>query len=406
MTNTLKKLYINWTEYNLPSWWWGGSGDVSWPNSSTDSDIALFDWTTGKVIKDSWKKLSNYQTALSTQTAYSSKGTATKVPQITTNSLWQVTWITEVDIQAGETYTAWEWIVIWTIHSDMQWPCPDGFHIPTPSELYSLKTIWDNLWWWSGSEFWAALKMPLAGSRDRSTSNVASQWSYWNYMTSVATSPSAKYQYFTSSWIAFSQSWSDKTITYAFSIRAFKDTAVIPTSSWTKTYWTSIESWWIFWSATDWLISLSSDGSNWITIADKNLGATTVWNSWDTLSEANCWKYYQRWNNYWFPRTWSVTTSSTQVDASTYWPWNYYNSSTFIIRTAYPRWWESSFNNNLRWWVTQWTWIWDWNTITNTGVLSVNGQTGDISIQWLPSWWTVWQVLQMTANWPAWVTLS
>jgi len=41
---------------------------------------------------------SHFQTALSTQTAYSAKGSATKVPQITTNSLGQVTNITEVAI--------------------------------------------------------------------------------------------------------------------------------------------------------------------------------------------------------------------------------------------------------------------------------------------------------------------
>ena len=41
---------------------------------------------------------SYYQTALSSQTAYTSKGSATKVPQITTNSLGQVTGITEVTI--------------------------------------------------------------------------------------------------------------------------------------------------------------------------------------------------------------------------------------------------------------------------------------------------------------------
>ena len=35
---------------------------------------------------------------LATQTAYTSKWSATKVPQITTNTLWQVTWIAEVTI--------------------------------------------------------------------------------------------------------------------------------------------------------------------------------------------------------------------------------------------------------------------------------------------------------------------
>lgn len=119
---------------------------------------------------------------------------------------------------------------------------------------------------------------------------------------------------------------------------------------------TPITTAWIYHSPSLWLISLSSDWTNWITIADKNLGATTVWNSGDTLSEANCWKYFQWWNNYWFPFTWAVTTSSTQVDASTYWPWNYYSSSTFIIWTWGWYWanWDNPENNNLWWWV-DWT---------------------------------------------------
>lgn len=104
---------------------------------------------------------------------------------------------------------------------------------------------------------------------------------------------------------------------------------------------------WIYHNPSLWLISLSSDWSNWITIADKNLGATTVYNDGDTLSEANCWKYYQRWNNYSFPFTWAVTTSSSQVDASNYWPWNYYSSSTFIIRSNWDDW-SSVQNDNLR----------------------------------------------------------
>ena len=32
------------------SWW----GDVSWPASSVDGHLAVFDWTTGKIIKDGW----------------------------------------------------------------------------------------------------------------------------------------------------------------------------------------------------------------------------------------------------------------------------------------------------------------------------------------------------------------
>ena len=100
---------------------------------------------------------------------------------------------------------------------------------------------------------------------------------------------------------------------------------------------------------------------NWnqvITIADRNLWATTTY-EWDiygwepepTLNEANCWKHYQRWNNYGFSFSWSVTTSTTMVNASTYWPYNNYYSSTFIKNNDD---WSSVKNDNLRWGET-WT---------------------------------------------------
>lgn len=115
MTNVIKKIYKNGTEYDIyASGWAAWTGDVTWPSSSTDADIALFNWATGKIIKDSWKKLSDYQTALSTQTAYSSKGTATKVPTITTNTLWQVTAISETNITFPVTsVNGSTWAVTW-----------------------------------------------------------------------------------------------------------------------------------------------------------------------------------------------------------------------------------------------------------------------------------------------------
>ena len=47
------KLDLNWDYWwDNESWW--GSGDVVWPASSTDWHLALFDWTTGKLLKDWW----------------------------------------------------------------------------------------------------------------------------------------------------------------------------------------------------------------------------------------------------------------------------------------------------------------------------------------------------------------
>lgn len=56
----------------------------------------------GTVIT-SHQDISGKQDKLTTQTAYTTKGSATKVPQITTNSLGQVTAITEVTITDNDT---------------------------------------------------------------------------------------------------------------------------------------------------------------------------------------------------------------------------------------------------------------------------------------------------------------
>ena len=408
--------------------------DISYPSQVSDVAYASsWNWVTTvapskNVVYDKINAMDTIiagkQDALTTQTAYTSKGTSTKVPTITTNTLGQVTGITETSIAFPVTsvngntgaitwlanasdvltktnttsftptgdyqpatkkyvddnkteYNAGEWIGIWTVqdYSAMQWPAPDGFHVPLNTERQAVYNIWTALGWWSSgwTNFWIALKLPFAGYRSYSSADVSIQGTTGLYWSSSRNNVNnAYYLYFNSSNIIPQNT---RYCAAGLSIRCFKDKPTIPTSSWTKLYWTSIEAGWIFWSSTDWLISLSSDWTTWITISDKNLWATTVWNSGDTLSEANCGKYYQWWNNYWFPRTWSVTTSSTQVDASVYGPGNYYSSNTFI---TYSWAWDSTDNANLRWWET---WVVTLNNaITNTGVLSVNGQTWDVTL--------------------------
>lgn len=116
--------------------------------------------------------------------------------------------------------------------------------------------------------------------------------------------------------------------------------------------WLPVSPPWIYHNERLGLISMSADWNTWYTIMDKNLWATTVFNTGDTLSEANCWNYFQWWNNYGFAWTGAVTTSNTKVDASTYWPWNHYSSSTFITVSESPYDWSSVQNDNLWWWVT------------------------------------------------------
>ena len=108
---------------------------------------------------------------------------------------------------------------------------------------------------------------------------------------------------------------------------------------------------WIYHNETEGLISLSSDWENWITIADKNLWAEIIYRNQDTVTWSNWGKFYQWWNNYGFLRSWAENTSSTQVDTTWYWPWNYYSSDIFI---AVSNDWSVNQNDDLRWGVT-WT---------------------------------------------------
>ena len=222
-----------------------------------------------------------------------------------------------------------------------QWPCPNEFHVPLISEWTTIDGILRYTFglWLDRDYTTECLKMPYAGQRQNDTSNTRFQGSLGYYR--CADSSKA---YETDEDARPRVYWHVSAM--GLSIRPFKNAPVTPDSSRTVLYqWTWSAG--VYHNSTLWLISISGDGTTRYTIADKNLWATQVWNNWDTPSEANCGKYYQRWNNYWFPRSWSVTTSSTQVDASSYWPWNYYSSSTFIIGS----WRDSSGNWNLWWWV-------------------------------------------------------
>lgn len=274
------------------------------------------------------------------------------VVQILTAGTWQGRNFTVVRYadEIKEIYV-WEWNLV-NDYSAMQWPAPSGFHVPLTTEWQAVRDIRVALGGWSSdwTNFGIALKLPFAGYRSGSSAGVNEQGDYGRYWSSSPRPSNANRAHYLSFSSSSTSPQNSNNRSNGYSVRCFKDSPTVPTSSWTKLYWTSIEAWWIFWSSTDWLISLSSDWNTWITIADKNLWATTVWNSGDTLSEANCGKYYQRWNNYGFPRTWTIANqSTTQVDASNYWPWNYYSSDTFI---KYSWSWDSTDNWNLWWWVT------------------------------------------------------
>ena len=123
----------------------------------------------------------------------------------------------------------------------------------------------------------------------------------------------------------------------------------------------------------------ASDGTKYI-LMDRNLWATDVWNYGESeTSAAKNGKYYQWWNNYGFSASngnWNPYpyTSNMSVDASWYWPGNYYSSATFIL-IDYR--WDDADNANL-WW-------WNWDTATADWP-----STTEEGRQWpCPSWYHV-----------------
>lgn len=258
---------------------------------------------------------------------------------------WWVTWVQQWPAPIKKRYYGWKMV---DDYSAMQWPAPSGYHVPLTTEWQWLKTIMDWLSLTTWNSWRINLHMPFAGYRDYGDGDVYDQGGaayYWSssprgglpeYAWNLIIDPSIVYP-----------SSSDNH-TNGQSLRCFKDSYVTPDSSWTVvqgTLWSA----WIFWNQSKWLISIT-DWTTGYTIMDKNLWATTVYNDWDTLTQANMWNIYQWWNNYWFPSTWTISnTSSTQVDANNYWPGNYYLSDTFI---TWSEDWSSVNNEDLWWWVT------------------------------------------------------
>lgn len=88
-----------------------------------------------------------------------------------------------------------------------------------------------------------------------------------------------------------------------------------------------------------------------ITIMDRNLWAEEpfICRVTNDTSPEWTWKFYQYWNNYWFPSDWIVTPITTNtIDLSEYWPWNYYSSD--VYRADYE--WDSSNNKDIWWYIT------------------------------------------------------
>ena len=358
--------YKAWDYYsvsNVASGWGtnyrpNGSSYIIWQASTTVeteevnvSDFYLYDGT-------NWLLLVNTARQIAVDSSLSTTSTNPVENRVVTNAInWKqntltagnhITISSDVISAVGfqESLTAWENITIGdecTTESDMKWPCPKGFHIPLRDEYLALTTACMSLWITTGSDFKKYLKLPVVW-------RITKEWNFVANASMYFLSDERNSWYGSIFYVSDMDTWSIENAT-ALPLRPMKNIAVVPDNTWaTLLDGSSVATWaWVFHNTTEWLISISADGTNWITIADKNIWATAVRNDGDAVTDLNGGSVFQWWNNYPFSRSWPTITSTTQVDASGYWPWNYYYSGTFIIAGVN---WSSVWNNNLRWWQT------------------------------------------------------
>ena len=162
----------SWTSTNavlnfwIPKWdSWSGSWDVNWPASSTDGDVAIFDWTTGKLIKDG-------SVALSTLSSAASLASSAIQPwddiSDLNNDSWFITWITSWDVTTALWYTPYN---------------------STNPDWYTTNT-WDVVWPASATDWhlalfdWATWKLIKDGGSVPTW--VPSWWTDWQVLSKVS----------------------------------------------------------------------------------------------------------------------------------------------------------------------------------------------------------------------------
>lgn len=256
--------------------------------------------------------------------------------------------------------TDWALEYNWNLRANSttkQGPAPDWYHVPSKDDFSSMMTILKNIKpiaVWVIAEYIRWLKIPLAWYLYYNNPNqVTDQWEraiLWS--TTIDASVSTQYLNRSYSLALSNTSYSVWTGSRAnwCSVRCFRNEPIAPDNTWTTIY----EDWnkWVYRNAWLELITIT-DWNNMISMQDKNLWAVAVYSNWDTLSEANCWYYFQRWNNYGFPGIWytdTIQTSPTQVDATNYWP--YYEWQVFRIQNSD---WTNPANPNLWWWIANTT---------------------------------------------------
>lgn len=259
-------VYVNEDTFQWWAWWGGWSWDVSWPSSSTDGDIALFDGATWKIIKDGWKSLTSLESDISANTTAIST-INWKIPSAATSS----------NQLADKNYVndSINSVTAYYITKDAQ-----GNQWASYAELAAATTFYS---WW-------AVRVPTRNdytvvlddeTHNNATTRYSYQWSWWQYQYTVHDTPLTQSQLDAlNSWITAAKvstyDW------YVYDIADKQDELVsgvnIRTINWTSILW----SWdivtpvWPTYSAWTWIgITNDTISNTWVTSFNGSTWAVT-----------------------------------------------------------------------------------------------------------------------------------
>lgn len=341
-------------------WWW----DVSWPSSSVDWNVVLFDWTTWKTIKDSGVSLSDKQDVISDLDAIRNWAGlwATAIqPNDNISELTNDAWyITSAPVTSVNNQT---WDVVLTIPT-------------TASDVWALPNT---------TKYWAALTLEINSSTYVVTATLKDQ--DWNTLGTAQTIDlplesvvvSWSYDDTTKKIILTLQSWS----TVEFSVADLV--------SWLQSEITSTNK-----LSSD-LVDDTNHTNKFVTAAEKtklsNLSWTNTWDeTWTTIKT----------------KLWAASASQDWYLTST--DWSTFNNKQNAISdlaairsgaeagaTALQPWDNISVLSNDAWYLTSLTWVTsvNWNTwaVTVSEFEPDNAGTTD-------------QVLTKTASWYEWANAA
>lgn len=134
---------------------WQWAWDVVWPSSSTDGGVVLFDWTTWKLIKDSWKTLPSVIDNL----------TSSSTADALSANQWKVLkWMIDDLMAQGKFLSLWDSATWQPISFPLSTPYTyntwDYFMVETVDSTTNYKPNWSSYSWTASSttESWEVAK--------------------------------------------------------------------------------------------------------------------------------------------------------------------------------------------------------------------------------------------------------